>query len=331
MTPLQTINLLRALFVTFMTAIGVMIGGSAFDAPWMGGFAGALIGLVVVLADRLLKGISLRVFSSATFGLLVGFLFARLLLASNILRAVSEDTQWVIGLLVYATSGYFAMMLAMRSSRDEFALVIPYIRFRRATVQDEPLLVDSNIIIDGRLPELCGTGFLSSSIVVPRFILDELQRLADSADPLKRERGRAALDRLQQMQRNPALTVTIHESEADADTPVDTRLVQLAKLLDARILTNDSNLCAIARIQGVAALNLYDLAKALRPALAPGQQLELALVKEGREPHQAVGYLPDGTMIVVNHARNLLGKTVPVSIASALQTSAGRLFFAELK
>ncbi len=331
MTPLQTINLLRTLFVTFMTAIGVMIGESAFDAPWMGAFAGALVGLVVVLGDRLLKGITLRVFSSATFGLLVGFLFARLLLASNLLRAVSEDTQWVIGLLVYATSGYFAMMLAMRSSRDEFALVIPYIRFRQATVQEEPLLVDSNIIIDGRLPELCATGFLSSSIVVPRFILDELQRLADSGDPLKRERGRAALERLQQMQRNPALNVRIHESESDSGTPVDTHLVQLGKLLDARILTNDSNLCAIARLQGVNALNLHDLGKALRPALAPGQQLELALVKEGRESHQAVGYLPDGTMIVVNHARNLLGKTVPVSIASALQTSAGRLFFAELK
>ena len=222
-------------------------------------------------------------------------------------------------------------MLAIRSNRDEFALVIPYIRFRQATVQDAPLLVDSNIIIDGRLPELCATGFLSSSIVVPRFILDELQRLADSGDPLKRERGRGALERLQQMQRNPALNVTIHESETDAETPVDTRLVQLAKLLDARVLTNDGNLCSIARLQGVNVLNLNDLGRALRPALAPGQQLEIALVKEGREPHQAIGYLPDGTMIVVNHGRKLLGKTVPVSIASALQTSAGRLFFAELK
>jgi uncharacterized protein YacL len=308
-----------------------MIGASAFEAPLTGAVAGALLSLAVVLADRLLKGISLRVFSSATFGLLVGFLFARLLLASNLLRGVSEDTAWIIGLVVYATCGYFAMMLAIRSHRDEFALVIPYIRFRQANVQDEPLLVDSNIIIDGRLAELCATGFLSSSLVVPRFVLDELQRLADSGDSLKRERGRAALDRLQQMQRNPALTVTIHESTLDAGTAVDTRLVQLAKLIDARLLTNDGNLCAIARLQGVTALNLHDLEKALRFALAPGQRLEIALVKEGRESHQAIGYLPDGTMIVVNHARSQLGKTVPVSIASALQTSAGRLFFAELK
>ena len=121
------------------------------------------------------------------------------------------------------------MMLAIRSNRDEFALVIPYIRFRRATAQDEPLLVDSNIIIDGRLPELCATGFVSSSLIVPRFVLDELHRLADSNDTLKRERGRAAIERLQQMKQNPALSVTIHETESTEGTAVDTRLAQLAK------------------------------------------------------------------------------------------------------
>jgi uncharacterized protein YacL len=331
MTPKLTISLLRALFVTFAVTIGVAIGDATVDSPLIGGAAGAAFGLTVVLADRLLKGISLRVFSSATFGLLIGFIFAQLLLASQILSRASEDLQWIAGLLVYATFGYFGMMLAMRSNRDEFSLVLPYVRFRRATAQDEPLLVDSNVIIDGKLPELCATGFVSTSLVIPRFVLDELQRLADSGDPLKRERGRAALERLQQMQRDPALTVTIHETEAADDVPVDTRLVQLAKLLDARLLTNDGNLAAIARLQSVAILNLNDLTRAVRPAIEAGQHLDLALVKEGREPHQAVGYLGDGTMIVVNHGRPQLGKTVRVVIASALQTSAGRLFFADLR
>ncbi|MES2570148.1 MAG: PIN domain-containing protein, partial [Verrucomicrobiota bacterium] len=220
---------------------------------------------------------------------------------------------------------------AVRSNRDEFALIIPYIRFRRATVQDEPLLVDTNIIIDGQIVELCATGFLSSSLIVPRCVLDELQRLADSADPIKRERGRNALLRLQQMQNNPVLSVTIHEMETDTEISVDTRLANLAKLLDVRLLTNDGNLCSIARLQGVTALNINDLIRALRPAISAGQHLEIALVKEGREPHQAVGYLADGTMIIVNHARSFLGKTAPVVIASAHQTSAGRLFFAELR
>ena len=308
-----------------------MIGDAALESPTTGLAAGAAFGLIVVFGDHLLKGVSLRMFSSATFGLLIGLLFAHLLTASGLLRVATAETQWMAGLIIYATAGYFGMMLAIRSSRDEFALIIPYVRFRRATVQDEPLVVDSNIIIDGRLTELCATGFLSSSLVIPRFVLDELHRLADSNDPLKRERGRTALERLQQMQRNAALSIRIHETDPDPETPVDARLAQLAKLLDARLLTNDANLCAIARLQGVVALNLHDLARALRPVLAPGQQLELGLVKEGRESHQAVGYLADGTMVVVNNARALIGKTANVTIVSSVTTSGGHLFFGEVK
>jgi uncharacterized protein YacL len=308
-----------------------MIGEEMLGSATAGGIIGSLIGLSVVLADRLLKGISLRVFSSATLGLLVGFLFSKLLLTSKILAVARPETQWVCGLIVYAVFSYVGMMLAIRSNRDEFSVIIPYVRFRQATVQDAPLLIDSNIIIDGRLPELCASGFLSSSLVVPRFVLEELQRLADSHDQQKRERGRLALERLQRMQLHPNLSVTIHEVEDDPQTPVDARLMQIAKLLDARLLTNDSSLCAIARLQNVPVLNLNDLARALKPQLAAGDEIELSLVKEGRDAHQAVGYLADGTMIVVNHARGQIGKTVPVVVASALQTSAGRLFFADLQ
>jgi uncharacterized protein YacL len=332
MTQERTVNLLRTLFVVFTGCLGLMIAGDIFKSPGAGLFAGVAFGLMVVLADRLLKGVSLRVFSSATFGLLVGFVFARLLLASNVLRGASDDVQWLLSLLVYATFAYLGMMLAIRSNRDEFSLIIPYVRFRRATIQDEPLVVDSNIIIDGRLPELCATGFFSTSIVVPRFVLDELQRLADSADPQKRERGRAAFDRLEAMQREPKLSVSVQEiGDEDAATPVDTKLVQVAKLLGASLLTNDANLCSIARLQGVQALNLHELSRALRPSVEPGRLLDLTLVKEGRDTHQAVGYLSDGTMIVVNHGRSQIGQTVPVVITSSLQTSAGRLFFAEIK
>ena len=331
MTPILTINLLRALFVTFLACIGLMIGEEMLGSTLAGGLTGAAVSLIVVLADRLLKGFTLRVFSSATLGLLVGFLFSKLLLSSKILAVAPPQTQWVCGLLVYAVFSYVGMMLAIRSNRDEFSVIIPYVRFRQATVQDAPLLIDSNIIIDGRLPELCATGFLSGSLVVPRFILDELQRLADSNDSQKRERGRLALQRLQRMQLDPNLSVTIHEGYDDSQMPVDTKLIQIAKMLDARLLTNDSSVCAIARLQNVTVLNLNDLARALKPQLSAGDQVELSLVKEGRDPHQAVGYLSDGTMIVVNHARAHIGKTMPVVVASALQTSAGRLFFADLR
>lgn len=330
-TPLRTINLLRALFVIFTCFIGSTVGAEVLKSEWLGALAGIVFGLVVVLADRLLQGITLRTFSSATFGLLLGVIFAQLLLASGVLKYQAEEMQWIVSLLVFGTFGYFGMMLAIRSNRDEFSLVIPYVRFRQTSVQDAPLLVDSNIIIDGRIRQLCGTGFVSCSLVVPQFVLDELQRLADSSDSLKRERGRRALDTLQELQKGHDISVTVHGTLLDAEVPVDTKLVQLARLLQARLLTNDSNLCKIARLQNVTALNLNELASALRPALAAGDETELALVREGREPHQAVGYLPDGTMIVVNHARPHMGKTVAVTIASAVQTTAGRLFFAELK
>lgn len=331
MTPLLTINLIRTLFIAFSAYIGAMVGEVLFPNRWLGAAAGLAFGLGVVLADRLLKGVSLRLFSSATFGLLMGTICARLFFASDILRDVKPEHQWVISLAVYAGCAYLGAMLAVRSNRQDFSLIIPYVRFRQTAVQDAPLLLDSNIIIDGRITEICATGFLSSSLIVPRFVLEELQRLADSSDTLKRERGRRALDRLQQMQRQPGLSVSVPEAELEGDHPTDSKLIQFARMLDARILTNDSNLCAIARLQGVTALNLHELARVLRPILAAGDEVELALSKEGREAHQAVGYLPDGTMIVVNHARERLGHTVLVAISSVLQTSAGRMFFAEMR
>jgi len=332
MTPLLTINLLRVLFVTFCAVIGANISGALMDNLWPGLILGLLLGLVVVLIDRLLKGVSLRLFSSATFGLLLGLVFANLLMASQVLRYQSETTQWAVRLIVYAIFGYLGMMLAMRSSRDEFSLIIPYVRFARETTQHEPLVVDTNVIIDGRIADLCATGFLSSSLIVPRFILDELQTLADSHDPTKRERGRRGLEILNQLQRSREIELTIHETASDdVDLGTDARLVRIAKVLKARLLTNDHALMQVARLQRVTVLNLADLSRALRPTVVAGDEIDLHLVKEGREPHQAVGYLPDGTMIVVNHARAHVGKTRTVVVASALQTAAGRLIFAELK
>jgi uncharacterized protein YacL len=332
MTPLLTVNLLRALFLTFCAAMGGIVTAETQGNAIPGILIGAVFALVMVLADRLLKGLSLRAFSSATFGLVLGLLFANLLMASQILRYQSETTQWALRLVVYCAFAYLGMMLAMRSNRDEFSLIIPYVRFAREATQHEPLLVDTNVIIDGRIADLCATGFLSRSLIVPRFVLGELQTLADSHDPIKRERGRRGLAILNQLQQSREVELTIHDTTSDdADLAVDARLVRTAKLLQARLLTNDTALCQVARLQQVQALNLADLARALRPTVVAGEELELDLVKEGRDAHQAVGYLPDGTMIVVNHARPHLGKVKTVVVSSALQTGAGRLIFAELK
>lgn len=334
MTPLLTVNLLRVLFVTFCATIGALISSEVQGNSWPGLVLGIILGLLVVLVDRLLKGFSLRAFSSATFGLLLGLFFANLLIASDVLHYQSETTQWIVRLMIYSTFAYLGMMLAMRSNRDEFSLIIPYVRFSREATQREQLVVDTNVIIDGRIADLCATGFLSRSLIVPRFVLGELQTLADSRDPIKRERGHRGLDILNQLQRVKDVDLTIHESSGDGnadETGVDARLVRTAKILQARLLTNDNALCQIARLQQVPALNLNDLARALRPVVVVGDEIDLSLVKEGREQHQAVGYLADGTMIVVNHARPHLGKTTKVVVSSALQTTAGRLIFAELR
>jgi uncharacterized protein YacL len=334
MTPLLTVNLLRVLFVTFCATIGALVSSELQGNSWAGLLLGVVLGLFVVLIDRLLKGFSLRAFSSATFGLLLGLFFANLLIASDVLHYQSETTQWMVRLMVYSTFAYLGMMLAMRSNRDEFSLIIPYVRFSREATQREQLVVDTNVIIDGRIADLCATGFLSRSLIVPRFVLGELQALADSRDPIKRERGHRGLDILNQLQRAKDVDLTIHESTGDGsseEAAVDARLVRTAKILQARLLTNDNALCQIARLQQVPALNLNDLARALRPVVVVGDEIDLNLVKEGREQHQAVGYLADGTMIVVNHARPHLGKTTKVVVSSSLQTTAGRLIFAELR
>jgi|ERR1700736_1380016 len=331
MTPLRTVNLLRTLFVTFSAAIGAIVSAELQSNLWPGLIIGIVTGLVIVLVDRLLKGFSLRAFSSATFGLVLGLIFANLLLASDVLHYQSETIQWMARLTVYSAFGYLGMMLAMRSNRDEFSLIIPYVRFTRQATEREPVVVDTNVIIDGRIADLCATGFLSQALIVPRFVLGELQLLADSREPTKRERGRRGLEILNQLQQSREIELTIHDTADDNQAPVDSRLVRTAKVLQARLLTNDNALCQVARLQQVAALNLNDLARALRPALVVGDEIDLSLIKEGRESHQAVGYLPDGTMIVVNQARVFLGKTTRVIVSSALQTAAGRLIFAELK
>jgi uncharacterized protein YacL len=332
MTPQLTVNLLRVLFITFCGLVGSLISAEAQDNVIPGLLIGLLFGLVLVLIDRLLKGLSLRAFSSATLGLLLGLFLANLLLASQVLRYQSEDTQWIARLVVYCTFGYLGMMLAIRSNRDEFSLIIPYVRFARETTQHEPLVVDTNIIIDGRIADLCATGFLSRSLIVPRFVLGELQQLADSHDSIKRERGRRGLDILNQLQRSREIDLTIHDSGLEeTDLPIDARLVRVARVLQARLLTNDQALGQVARLQQVPVLNLNDLSRALRPVVVAGDELELNLVKEGRDPHQAIGYLPDGTMIVVNQGRPHIGRVAKVIVSSALQTGGGRLIFAELK
>jgi uncharacterized protein YacL len=288
-------------------------------------FGGLIIGI-----DILLRNLTIRSFSAGTFGLMIGIFCAYLITTIPWAQNTGGKSNW-IELSIYLALGYLGTALALRSNRQEFSLIIPYVRFRNEGIIQQPLLVDTNIIIDGRLPGICATGFLGGTLIVPRFVLDELHVLADSLETVKRERGRRGLECLEELKRADGLEVTIHDDYQPNEKLVDTKLVQLAKTLDAKLLTNDANLGRVAQLQGLEVLNLNHLAQAMRVIVNAGDELELVLVKEGKDEHQAVGYLPDGTMIVVNHARNRIGNTAIVTVSSALQTSAGRLIFAELK
>ncbi len=336
MSFLKPPKILRLGFIAIAVGLGVTASIGLTTSKWLGALGGGVFGLAVVLLDAALTNLTFRQFSNATMGLLVGFFCG--LLINVVLRelfalvGVTPERDLIltiVGVAINVALGYWGVSLALRANRQEFSLLIPYVRFRQDSAQDSPLLVDSNIIIDGRVARICETGFLSGALVVPEFVLEELQLLADSPDPIKRQRGKRGLDYLREMQESPKLEVTIQAELLD-DEPTDSKLLQMAKRLGARLLTNDRNLGRVAALQGVTVLNLDELAGAMRPTLSPGDPMSVKLLKEGKDSHQAVGYLEDGTMIVVNHAIEHLGKTVDIVVGSPLQTSAGRLIFAEL-
>lgn len=333
-----SIRLVRTLFLTIAVLIGAAIAIGYKQPALLGIVGGLAAGAFFVLVDSLLAQFSFREFSFSVFGLLIGMFCAFLISKIGIFdlpwfRGMEDpdSIRSIVEICLYCIFGFLGITLALRSDRDQFSFIIPYVRFRRDASEGEPMLLDSNVIIDGRIPKVFATGFLSGRFVVPRFVLDELQRLADSREPLKSARGQRGLDCVQAMRETPGLELSIHEDPLHEGQPVDTRLVTLARELNARLLTNDVNLGKVASVRSVNVLNFNDLARALQPEVATGDEFELSLVKPGKDRHQAVGYLPDGAMIVVNHAAQFLGETVPVVVSGTLQTSAGRLIFAELR
>lgn len=292
---------------------------------------GVSLGAILVGVDQLLKGFSLRAFSAATFGLILGSIVAWLINRTEIFIFAEEKTRWVIHLGLFLGFGYIGMILAMRSNKEDFTLIIPYIRFRSQYQPENMLVLDTSVIIDGRIAELIEGRFLEGIVVVPKFVLHELQFIADAADPTRRARGRRGLDILNRIRQNPRIEVRIHEIDFPEEREVDAKLIKLARTLDAKLFTNDFNLGKVAELQSIPHVNLNDLASALKPAVIPGDVMLLRIVREGRDKGQGVGYLGDGTMVVVNHAQPLIGQQAEVEVQTLHQTGAGVMIFAELR
>ena len=297
--------------------------------PVLAVLTGLAAGWTLIGIDKVTKSFSVRGLTAVTFGLMIGTLASYFIGNSVLFEGVDPATRQIAQIAMYLFFCYLAMVIALRG-KDEFNLVIPYVKFRREEAPERLVLLDTNVIVDGRIQDVCGTGFLNAVFVVPRFVLRELQYIADAPDPAKAARGKRGLEVLRAMQRNSRLEVKIHDNEVPDIKEVDGKLIHLARALPAEIATNDVNLARIAELQHVGVLNLHELAKALRPVILPGEKLTVKLVKEGREAEQAVAYLDDGTMIVVNRGRRQLGQEANVAITSVLQTTAGRMAFAEL-
>jgi len=286
--------LVRILFVVISMIVGYQ---TAAPGPGGSGIMGILIGagaaLVFILLEVGLRKVSVSGLSSAVFGLILGLIMGKLIGDVFSLAPVTAETLATIRVTLTLVFCYLGMVMALRG-KDEFNLIIPYIRLRR---QDQPegiIIIDTSVIIDGRIVDIFKTKFLEGRMIVPKFVLRELQQIADSTDPMKRQRGRRGLEMLHTIQKDSDSNIVFHEADFPEAQDVDAKLVKLAKALEGKILTVDYNLNRVASIQGIKVLNINELANALKPVVFSGEQLIVKLIKEGKEHNQAVGYLDDG-------------------------------------
>jgi uncharacterized protein YacL len=296
-------------------------------------------GAVVVTTDLLIRDKQITTISALYFGLLLGLLLGNIL--SRALEpflfdwgetAAQAQRKALLALLLTVFCCYVCISTLLQT-KDEFRFIIPYVEFSRQVKGARPLVLDTSVIIDGRIADICDTRFIDSKLIVPRFVLQELQSVADSSDKLKRNRGRRGLDMLKRMQGNTKVELQVHEAnlpELRDVHKVDERLVVMAKSLGARVVTNDYNLNKIAQLQGVEVINLNELANALKSVALPGELMTVRLVKPGDQIGQGVGYLEDGTMVVVEQGRSSIGQEVAITVTSVLQTPAGRMIFGRL-
>src|SRR3989338_3748273 len=281
-----TIIFIRAFFVIVSSIVGYYVGAllGDFSAVWaVAGTASGFLGsIVIILLEVGMRRFSIRNLSAAVFGLIFGFFMAWIL--TSVLKLIPMDIKLyssiqIIMILIFC---YLGMVIAMRG-KDEFNLIIPYVKFARQDKKDDIIILDTSVIIDGRIADICQTSFVEGRLVIPRFVLKELQQIADSQDSLKRNRGRRGLDILNKIQKNSSLDVRIHEEDFPDIREVDAKLVKLAKLLGAKVFTNDFNLNKIAEFQGVPVLNINELTNALRPVVLPGEAMDVRIIKEGKE------------------------------------------------
>ena len=328
----KTLLAIRIFFITLCAIASWLVCYTVEEWDHRRGLAvviGLLIGTLVVLVDLMLKGFSLRGLTALTFGLGVGALIAWLISSSPLLNKGDPQIIYLVQLALFVICTYLGTVIALRG-KDDFNLVIPYVRFVPHEVDVPLVVVDTTALIDGRIARVCGTKFLGAALIIPTFVLNELQSIADSPDPVKQARGRRGLQVLNELRAIKHIDIRIHPSDVARRQDIEAKLVFLAQSMRAKLLTTDTNLAKMAQFQGVTWLNLHALEEALRPELVIGESIALDLVKIGKEDGQALGYLADGSMVVVNNARAFVGKRVTAEIIGVLPSGGGKMIFANL-
>ena len=340
------LNLIRFIFAVLVALVGLAYlaktgHGVHFQSkPYYMLVAGIVLAFMVITVDLIFRRKNLSAISGLFLGLLVGIVLSLVIGALiNQISKVFLDAQELReygtlirgGKLLIGLSACYLSISLILQTKDDFRFIIPYVEFSRATRGPRPYILDTSAIIDGRIADIAGTGVLESQLIVPRFVINELQAVADSADRLKRARGRRGLDVLQKLQAMPKLELHIWDGTLVDNAKfqgVDQKLVALAAQENSRIVTSDYNLNKVATLHGVTVVNLNDLANAVRAVVLPGEQMRLRVIKPGEAPGQGVGYLEDGTMVVIENARDKIGGDIDVLITNSVHTSAGRMIFA---
>jgi len=323
-----SLNMVRIALFIFCSLAGVFIGPELLLSPhaalW-GGIGGGMTAVVAILVEIGIKRASGKGIVGGIMGVVMAFFLTRLA-ATVLIPAAWKNTH--LYPLIYILTGYVGIMIGVWKGK-EFNPA-GWRVFSKAGPRDEiPKILDTSVIIDGRIADVGETGFIEGPFVIPQFILRELQHIADSSDPLKRNRGRRGLDILNRIQKQSDLEVRITDHDFPKLQEVDAKLIELAKRINGRIITNDFNLNKVAELQGLIVLNINQLSNALKPVVLPGETIHVQILKEGKEQGQGVAYLDDGTMVVVEEGKKIIGKELDVVVTSVLQTTAGRMIFAQ--
>src|SRR5688500_14806240 len=335
--------IIRLSFVAMLAAVGYLLNPLANTAhldlapaskerQFISAVLGALVALFIIAFEMRARQASLRTLIGAAIGSILGivgaYLFGMLISAQDI-NTVPGEMRTFLTIILACFMGYVGLMVGAAKG-DYLDLSALGGIFSDKNVKRDYKILDTSVIIDGRIADVAETGFLGGRSIVPTLILAELHQVADSADSSKRQRGRRGLDMLQRLRNNSKLDIQIIETDFPAVKEVDLKLIELGKQLDAVIVTNDFNLNKVSQLRGVQVLNINELANALKPVVLPGEAMRVFLLKEGKEYNQGVAYLDDGTMVVVDNARKLIGKTADIAVTSVLQTTAGKMIFGRL-